>query len=72
MQGGPYHDVKVAAAVQGQVTDGAGVEVAAAVFQLVDQLHCPQFRRAGDRTAWKSGVQQIHDGQPGAQCPDHV
>jgi hypothetical protein len=54
-------DVELHGAIGGQITDRAAVGAAADGFQFFDDLHCADFRCAGDRSAGESGSQQIDE-----------
>ena len=60
-------DVEVAVAVEAEPADGAGVDVAAVRFQLVDDLHGADLGGAGDGAAGKGGAEAVDDVAIGAE-----
>ena len=59
MDGRADDDVEVTVSVEGEIADGARVELAAARFQLVDDLHGPLLGRSRNGTAGKERLQGI-------------
>ena len=57
-QPGAQRDAGIHAAVGGEVADAAAIESAPLGFQLVDDLHRPHLRRAGDGAGRESGPQR--------------
>ncbi len=56
-------------AVEAQIAERPTIRAAGGRFQLGDDLHGPDLRRAGDRTAGKCGPHQIQRRAPSASVP---
>src|SRR5215212_1190335 len=57
---GPDVDRGVEVAVPGEVADGAAVPPALDLLQLVDDLHRPHLRGAGEGAGWERRAQHVH------------
>ncbi len=58
-EGGAQHDAGVHLPVGREVADAAAVGPALGLFQLVDDLHRPHFRRARQRAGGKARHQRV-------------
>src|SRR5215207_6546579 len=58
-EGGAQDDAGVHLTVRAEIADGAGIEAALVLLQLVDDLHRPDLRRTRDRAGGKARSQRI-------------
>src|SRR5215471_14915376 len=58
-QGGAQHDAGVHLAGGREIADRTGIDAALFLLQLVDDLHRPHLRRAGDSAGGKAGNERV-------------
>ena len=71
--GASQRDARIDIPIKSEVADRPCVTAASGLFQFANDLHCADFRRAGDGAGGKRRLHQIECSAIGpAQTPCHV